>query len=512
MNIADIVSGNASINPNGKAIIEGDSGRELTWAELEKSINKLGHALIYLGLRKGDVVAIYLPNCAEFIITYFAAMKIGAIVLPFNIIFKTEEISYILNDSGARILVGSSEEVETYIISQRERFPGLEKIITVGKPLKEGIDFYSILYDAFEQLEPVECSNDDVMSLVYTSGTSGKPKGAMLTYCNLMTMATYNMRILHINDQDLVYSAPPFCHIALLISVLGPFCAGAGILILNCFNAEKSLEIMSRYKATHVIGVPTMYIYMLKNFDSSKYNLAYLRLAFCAGGPMPIQYIEQIEEKFSLSFCEQYGTTETTSIISYNRMGHRRIGSVGKPVCGIAVKIVDEGGCELPAGQVGEILVKGPGNCKGYWNMPEATAKAFSGEWFHTGDLGKFDDDGYLYIVDRLKDIIVSSGYNVYPREVEEVIYKNPKVAEAAVIGVKDPVRQEVPAAYVRLKNNCIMTAQEMIDFCLQSLASYKVPRIIRFMDELPKGATGKILKRDLPKIELNEADFAAGK
>ncbi len=179
MNIADIVSGNASINPNGKAIIEGDSGRELTWAELEKSINKLGHALTYLGLRKGDVVAIYLPNCAEFIITYFAAMKIGAIVLPFNIIFKTEEISYILNDSGARILVGSSEEVETYIISQRERFPGLEKIITVGKPLKEGIDFYSILYDAFEQLEPVECSNDDVMSLVYTSGTSGKPKGAM---------------------------------------------------------------------------------------------------------------------------------------------------------------------------------------------------------------------------------------------------------------------------------------------------------------------------------------------
>jgi len=439
-------------------------------------------------------------------------MKIGAIVLPFNITFKTGEISYILNDSGTRILVGSSGEVETYVMAKRECFPGLKKIITVGRSVNGGIDFYSILNDAFEQLEAVECSNDDVMSLVYTSGTSGKPKGAMLTYYNLITMATYNMRILHINDQDLVYSAPPFCHIALLISVLGPFCAGAGILTLKHFNAEKSLEIMSRYKTTHVIGVPTMYIYMVKSFDSSKHNLAYLRLAFSAGGPMPIQYIEEIEEKFGLSFCEQYGTTETTSIISYNRMGHRRIGSVGTPVCGIAVKIVDGDGHELPAGQVGEILVKGPGNCKGYWNMPEATEKAFSGEWFRTGDLGKFDDDGYLYIVDRLKDMIVSCGYNVYPREVEDVIYKNPKVAEVAVIGFQDPVRQEVPAAYVRLKDNCRITDQEMIDFCLQRLASYKVPRIIRFVDELPKGATGKILKRDLHQMALNEVDFAAVK
>jgi long-chain acyl-CoA synthetase len=247
------------------------------------------------GVKKGDVVAIYLPNCPEFVITYFAAVKIGAIALPFNIIFKTGEISYLLNDSGAKVLIGASEEVKINVIKERKQFPGLEKIITVGDPLNHSLDFEYLLSQASEQLEPVECCGDDVMSLVYTSGTSGKPKGAMLTYCNLMTMATYNMRILHINDQDLVYAAPPFCHIALLITMFGPFCAGAGIVILNRFNAEKGLEVMSRYKATHVIGVPTMYIYMLKFFDSQKHDLTNLRLAFCAGGPMPMQYIEEIE-------------------------------------------------------------------------------------------------------------------------------------------------------------------------------------------------------------------------
>jgi len=498
MNISDIISGNASISPNGKAIVQGDSGRIITWLELEKMVNKLGNALTFLGVKRGDVVAIYLPNCPEFIITYFAAMKIGAIALPFNIIFKTGEISYIMNDSGAKVMVGASPELEQNVIQEREQFPGLEKIVTVGTPLKDAIDFNLLLAAASEKLEPAECSGDDVMSLVYTSGTSGKPKGAMLTHCNLMTMATYNMRILHINDQDLVYSAPPFCHIALLIAVLGPFCAGAGIVMLSHFNPEKALEVMSAYKATHVIGVPTMYIYMLNCFDSEKHDLTNLRLAFSAGGPMPPQYIEEIEEKFGLSFCEQYGLTETTSIVTYNRMGHRRIGSVGVPVCGIAVKVVDMDGNDLAPHHVGEILVKGPGNCKGYWKTPEATEKAFSGEWFRTGDLGTFDEDGYLYIVDRLKDMIVCSGYNVYPREVEDIIYANTKVSEVAVVGAEDPIRQEIPVAYVRLKDSQEMTEQELIDFCSARMASYKVPRRIIFVDEMPKGPTGKILKREL--------------
>jgi long-chain acyl-CoA synthetase len=496
MNLSDIITGNASLNPTGKAIIQGDDGREVTWIELEKMINKLGHALTYMGVTKGDIVALYLPNCPEFIATYFAATKIGAIILPFNIVFKSQEITYILNDSGARVLVGASEQIENNVII--EQLPNLEKIITLGKTIEGCLDFYSMIEEASDTLCPVECSADDVLSLVYTSGTSGSPKGAMLTYGNLITLGTYNMRILHINDRDLVYSAPPLCHIVFLISVIGPFCAGAGIILLKHFNAEKSLEVMTRYQATHVIAVPTMYIYMLQSYDSDKHDLQSLRLAFCAGGPMPPQYIGEIEERFGLSFCEQYGTTETTSIISYNRMGHRRIGSVGAPVCGVAVKIVDLDGKDLAAGEIGEILVKGPGNCKGYWKMPEATEQAFVEGWFRTGDLGYFDDDGYLYIVDRLKDMIVSGGYNVYPREVEDIIYTNDNVAEVAVLGMKDPVRQEIPVAYVVLKHGHQIEEKELIDYCSERMAFYKVPRKVEFVGELPKGPTGKILKRGL--------------
>lgn len=498
MNISDIISLNAATIPSGRAIISGNDGREYTWLEVETLINKFGNALKDIGVTKGDIVALYLPNCPEFIFTYFAATKIGAVVLPFNVVFKTGEISYIINNSEARVLVGSAIEVEQYIIKEKELFPSLEKIITVGEAVADCTDFYALLANSSDQLEPVGCRCDDVVSLLYTSGTSGQPKGTMLTYSNLITMANINTRILHINDEDLVYSAPPFCHIVFILSVLGPYIAGAGILLLNRFEATKSIEIMARYQATHVIGVPTMYLYMLEAFDPQKHNLQSLRLAFCAGGPMPMSSIEIIEQKFGLSFCEQYGTTETTSIIAFNRMGHRRIGSVGKPVVGIMVKIVDNYGNNLPTGEVGEILVKGSGNCKGYWKMPEATVKAFIGGWFRTGDLGKFDADGYLYIVDRLKEMVVSGGYNIYPREVEDIIYTNPNVSEVAVVGTKDPLRQEIPVAYVRLKENHEMTEQELINFCSERMAFYKVPRMVKFLSELPKGPTGKILKREL--------------
>jgi len=501
MNISDIISLNASTIPNSRAIISGADGRRITWLELEIIVNKFGNALLDLGVMKGDIVAIYLPNCPEFIFAYFAAAKIGAIVLPFNIVFKTGEISYIVNNSGARIVIGSSEEADNYIIQDRELFPDLVNIITVGRPIEGCYDFYSLLDKSSDKLEPVGCTCDDVVSLLYTSGTSGHPKGAMLTYHNLYTMGVINREILHINDEDLVYSAPPFCHVVFMISVLGPFCAGAGLLMLDKFEAEKSMELMTLYQATHVIGVPTMYLYMLQAFDPQKHNLNSLRLAFCAGGPMPMPPIEEIEQKFGLTFCEQYGTTETTSIIAFNRMGHRRIGSVGKPVVGIAVKIVDEFGRKLPPDTIGEIVVKGPGNCKGYWRMPEATEAAFKDGWFRTGDLGKFDADGCLYIIDRLKDMIVSSGYNVYPREVEDIIYTNPHVAEVAVVGIKDPVRQEIPVAYVRLKEGSEMTRQEFIEFCTAQMACYKVPRIVNFVSELPKGPTGKILKRKLEAV-----------
>ncbi|AGL02043.1 class I adenylate-forming enzyme family protein [Desulfoscipio gibsoniae] len=498
MNVSDLITNNASFNPNYKAIICGDDGREYTWSEFDKIINQLGNALVEIGVNKGDRVAIYLPNSPEFLFTYFAVAKIGAVATPFNILFKTAEITYILNNSRAKVLVGSGDEIDQNLIKVNAQTPHLEKIITVGKPVEGAVDFYSIILECPEDFETVDCSSDDLATLMYTSGTTGQPKGAMLSHGNFISIAAVNSKMVQINDQDLYMTATPYCHIFFVQSVLGPFHAGAGVVTMRSFNAEKTLELLSRYQVTHFAGVPTMYIFMLDQFDSNKYDLSAWRLAVSAAASMPVEHINKIKATFGVEFSETYGATETSSTVTYGRVGHGRVGSVGPVGRGNRAKVVDNSGSELPAGEVGEILVKTPGVFKGYWEMPEATREAFDEGWYHTGDLGKFDEDGYLYIVDRKKDMIVCGGYNVYPREVEEVIYQHPKVMEAAVLGVKDPVRGEVPKAFIRLKDNEEMTDQELIDFCKQMIANYKVPRNIEFMEELPKGPTGKILKRKL--------------
>lgn len=498
MNISSLITDNASFHPHYKAVISGDDGREFTWVELDKIVNKLTNALVGMGVHKGDRVAIYLANSPEYLFAYFAAARIGAIATPFNILFKTGEISYILNNSRARFLIGSSDETIQNVMGAKAQLPHLEKIITVGNPVKGTVDFNSLLAEAPEDFETVDCSAEDLVTLMYTSGTTGLPKGAMLSHGNFMSIAGLNSLFVQLSDHDLYMTCAPFCHIFFVQTVLGPYYAGAGVLTLKRFDPETVLDLISRYQVTHFGGVPTMYIFMLQKYESPKYNLKYWRVAKSAGASMPVEFIKQIEEKFGVHFAESYGATETSATVVYNRLGHGRAGSVGPVGRGNQVKVVGKSGKELPTGEVGEILVKGPGICKGYWEMPEATGEAFDGEWYRTGDLGKYDEDGYFYIVDRKKDMLICGGYNVYPREVEEVIYQHPKVMEAAVLGMKDTVRGEVPKAFIRLKYGEEMTAQEMVDFCKERMASYKVPRNIEFLPELPKSPTGKILKRFL--------------
>lgn len=501
MNISSLITENASFHPHYKAVICGDDGREFTWYEFDKIVNKVCNALVNMGVKKGDRVAIYLPNSPEFLFTYFAAARIGAIANPFNTLFKTGEITYILNNSRAKVLVGSSEEIVQNLIGANAQVPDLEKIITVGRPVQGTVDFYSLISEASEHFNAVDCSPDELVTLMYTSGTTGQPKGAMLSHGNFMAIGALSSKVLNINDQDLFLTAAPYCHIFFVLTVMGPFNAAAGIVTMQRFNPEKALELISRYQVTHFAGVPTMYIFMLQHYDSKKYDLTAWRFAQSAGASMPVEYINEVVEKFGVGFSETYGATETSSTITYNRLGHGRVGSVGPASYGIQVKVVDKSGDELPAEEVGEILIKGPGVFKGYWEMPEATREAFDGEWYRTGDLGKYDEDGYFYIVDRKKDMLICSGYNVYPREVEEVIYQHPKVMEVAVLGIKDPVRGEVPKAFICLKDGEKMTDQEMIDFLKQRIASYKVPRNMEFLKELPKSPTGKILKRKLKEL-----------
>lgn len=498
MNISNLIKQHVYHQPDNMAVICGDDGREFTWAQLDRIVNKLGNALKYLGVRRGDVVALYLPNSPEFLFAYFAATRIGAVALPFNILFRTEEIAYILENSRARILVGQSFEVENYFASERDRFPYIEKVITVGEPVAGCLDMYALIEDASDELEMVDCMPDELGALVYTSGTSGHPKGAMLSHGNLEAMGKLSSIALHINDRDTLLTGAPFCHICYVLSTLGPFNVGAGIVTLKRFNPERALELIEKHRVTHFSGVPTMYIFMLNCYDPAKHNISTLRMAHCAGAPMPVEHIERIEETFGVGFVELYGTTETCSTITYNRLGHKKIGSIGQPAYGVQVKVVDEDGNEVAPGEIGEFIVKGPGIFRGYWEMPEATKEAFFGDWYRTGDLGKCDEDGYLYILDRKKEMIVSGGYNVYPRELEEIIYQHPKVMEAAVLGEKDPVRNEVPKAYIALKENETMTEDELIEFCSKRMASYKVPRYIEFLPELPKSPNGKILKRML--------------
>lgn len=498
MNLSSLITKNANYTPDYKAIIDGDDGREFTWTEFDRIVNQLSNALVEMGVKKGDRVAIYLPNSPEYLFAYFAVARVGAIASPFNILFKTGEIIYILNNNRAKVLIGASEEVKQNVLGAMERLTHLEKIITFGSPVEGADDLYALISKSPAYFETADCSPDDLVTLMYTSGTTGQPKGAMLTHGNFISGGIVNAKFVHLDDMDRQLTAAPYCHIFFVYSVLGPFTAGAGVVTMKRFDPEKAMELISRYQVTHFCGVPTMFIFMLQKFEPGKYDLKSWRVAKSAAASMPVEIISEIEDKFGVYFCESYGSTETSSTVVYNRLGHGKAGSVGPVGRDRQVKVVDEGGNEVPVGVVGEILIKGPNVCLGYWEMPEATKKAFDGEWYRSGDLGYFDEDSYLYIVDRKKEMLICGGYNVYPREVEEVIYQHPKVLEAAVLGIKDAVRGEVPKAYIRLKEGVEMADQELIDFLKDRMASYKVPRNIEFMAELPKSATGKILKRML--------------
>ncbi|HHX23069.1 MAG: class I adenylate-forming enzyme family protein [Tepidanaerobacteraceae bacterium] len=500
MNISSIISQNVSFYSRCKAIIASEDGRTYTWAELEKNINKLGNALLNFGVRRGEIVAVYLPNSPEVVLTYFAIARIGAIFLPINIHLKTNEISHILNNSRSHFLIGSSVEIKDRVINQRFLFPHLRKVITVGDYVDGCADFYSLMEAGSSELETYDCAEDEPCALVYTSGTTGKPKGAILSHGNILSIGAIDAELLHINDQDLLLTATPYCHIFFVQTIVAPFIKGAGIITMNRFSPEKSLEIISRYKVTHYCGVPTMYVYMLNRFNRNKYDLKSWRVAQTAGASMPAKYIRQIEEKFGVNICETYGTTETSSCITYNRIGHGKVGSVGRVARGIQIKVVDNTGREMPADKVGEILVKSPGMFLGYWEMPEATKAAFNDGWYRTGDLGIYDKDGYFYIVGRKNELIISGGYNIFPKEVEDVIHSHPKVAEAAVVGVENPELNEVPKAFVVMKPGEHMTEEELIHFCKGELADYKVPLYVEFIQELPKTSTGKILKALLQK------------
>jgi len=498
LNLSNIVKDNAMWRPGATAIISTDTDVKYTYGEFDSLINRFGNALLDMGVTKGDRVAIYLPNSPEFIIAHFAIARIGAIAVPFNIMYKGQEIKYILNNAGVKVLIAAAREAGANAAGVLPQIPTLERVISVGEPVLAGsVSFADLLANGKDELEIVDCAPDDPVSILYTSGTTGQPKGAMLTHSNFLSNAELNgTRVLHVNDQDLFYTGTPFCHIFYVLTVLGPIYVGAGIVVSERFMPDKTLENIAKYRVTHYAGVPTMWIYMLKEYDPQKYDVSAWRFAQSAGASMPGEHIRTIEETFGVGFCECYGSTETSSTVTFGRLGHGKVASIGPAAPGYRIKVIGENGIVLGPEEVGELVVKGPGVLKGYWEMPDATREVLQDGWLRTGDLCKYDADGYFYIVDRKKDMIICGGYNIYPREVEEVLYAHPQIFEAVVVGIPDKDKGEVPKAYIQLKEGVEAEPQEVIAFCKERMAAYKVPREVEFVRQLPKSPTGKILKR----------------
>ncbi|MDK1360701.1 long-chain fatty acid--CoA ligase [Arthrobacter sp. zg-Y1219] len=506
-NLAGILTAAAARVPN-RTVLKLDDAI-IPYAALDAMSAKVAGVLADRGIVPGDRVALIMPNIPQMAFVYYGVLRYGAVVVPMNPLLKGREVAYHLSDSGSR-LVFAWEGVVSEALAGAEEAGGVPVI-----PVDSG-GFLQLLAEADPLTEVREVDGEDVAVILYTSGTTGRPKGAALTHNNLRSNADISRNLLHTVESDVIFGGLPFFHVFGQTSALNSaVMAGASISLLPRFDAGKALEIIERDGVTIFEGVPTMYVGMLRHPNLATTDVSTLRGAITGGSAMPLEVLHEFERVFGTQLLEGYGLSETSPVVSFNLPGpDRRAGSIGKPVEGMQVRVVDPDGKDVPVGDVGELAVRGTGVMKEYWHNPEATQAAIPDGWFRTGDLGRSDDDGNLYIVDRKKDVILRGGYNVYPREVEEVLYEHPAVAEAAVIGVADDLQGQEIVAVVGLKEDmqpADAAAREALlgeirDFAKERLAAYKYPRRILLTDALPKGPTGKILKREI-RVDAAAAD-----
>ena len=497
LNLASIVAESAGRNPTAVAVRLGDL--ELTYGELDERSARLATLLREKGLEQGDRVGVMLPNVLEFPISYYGVLRAGGVVVPMNVLLKRREIAFYLEDSGAKVLLawhGFGEEARA----------GAEE---AGAELieVEPESFGELLGEREPSAELAETGESDTAVILYTSGTTGKPKGAELTHFNLHRNAEIaSETTCEIKAGDVVLGSLPLFHsFGQTVSMNASIRVGATLTLLPKFDPGEALEIMQRDGVTHFYGVPTMYGALLHHPGREDYETS-LRICITGGASMPVEVLRGFEEAFGCELLEGYGLSETSPVASSNHPGRpRKPGSIGTPLREVEMKIVDEDDNEVPQGEVGEIVIRGHNVMKGYWEKPEATEEAMRGGWFHSGDMARVDEEGYFFIVDRKKDLIIRGGYNVYPREVEEALYEHEGVAEVAVIGIKDDDLGEEVGAAVALKEGSDADEEELQAFAKERLAAYKYPRAVWIVDELPKGPTGKILRREVSAPDAEE-------
>lgn len=470
-------------------------GKTFSYCRLDEAANRLANGLQSLGIEKGDRVALFLPNIPEFVFGYFAVQKIGAIAVSVNAMLKRREVEYIVNDAGAKVLI-TTAALRLEVVDAD--LPDLKHVIIAEGKAGDDLSLEELMTKGSSHFKIAETDMHDPAAILYTSGTTGFPKGAVLTQMNIVSNSHSASNHSGVRHDDRLHLFLPLFHCFGQNYILNGGISKCATLVLHRrFEPEPVLEAIQKERVTLFFAVPTVFIYFL-NMDTSGYDLSSLRYCFTAAANMPRETAIGWKEKFGMIIHEGYGLTECSPFASYNHDFNHKFGSIGMPIENVDMKIADEAGNELPAGKMGEIIIRGPNVMKEYWQKPEATAAAIQNGWLRSGDIGMMDEDGYFYITDRVKDMINVAGFNVYPNEVEQVLYRHPAVHEAAVYGVPDPIKGEAVHAAIVLKEKAAATPEQILDFCRTNMAVYRVPRKVVFVDQLPKSATGKILKRIL--------------
>lgn len=481
-------------------------GREFTNVELLGAAARFATALKDAGVREGDRIGVMLPNLPEVGIAYGALLRMGAIVMPMVFLLAVPEIRHILEDSEATFII-TSPEFQPNVAAACEGMVNPPRTIVVGDPTPDGCLSYAQMVEGPAEPHPVvERGADDLAVIMYTSGTTGHPKGVMLTHGNLLFNAENSAKAVDLRDGDVSIQGLPQAHLfGLASSITGSLFKVKGVL-LRWFTAEGFFEAVKTHRANSSGVVPTMLTYMLAHPQFDDVDWSSMRWVVCGAAPLPVEVAAEFEKRTGARVLEGYGLTETSPTVSVMRIEESsRPGSCGKPVPNVEVAILDDDDKPVATGETGEVCVKGPNVMKGYYKLPDVTADVMRNGWFHTGDMGHLDEDGYLYITERKKDLIIRGGFNIYPRDIEEVIYGHPAVQECAVVGVPDAAMGEEVVAYVVLRPGESATEDEIMASCRENLAKYKTPRHVRFVDTLPKNPVGKILKKDLRDLARGE-------
>lgn len=496
--IADLFRAAADTFAHANCVYDGEAC-VLTYAELNLRTDRLAGALLARGVRAGDRVGLLCPNSAEFIVAYLGIIKAGATVVPLNLLLNPREMGFILTDCGARVLIYHQTFDDAAVQAVENLDLALQ--VRIGSGEVSGVlNFADLIAESLMAPTLVMDPQEAIAAILYTSGTTGRPKGAMLSHANLIANTSSVSQALEFTPTDRVLVVLPMFHaFAATVGLLTPLLHGCALVSVPRFDPKLLSQTIADQGATLFLGVPSMYGVLLRMDDAVVAQWSGVRLCVSGGAAMPAAVLAAFEARFGIPIVEGDGPTECSPVTCVNPpQGPRKPGSVGLPVPRVEMCIMDREGQLVPDGEAGEVCVRGPNVMKGYFNMPDATRDCFFGDWFRTGDLGTRDCDGYFYLVDRIKDLIIVNGMNVYPRVIEEALYAHPAVAEAAVVGDPDPRHGEIPVAHLALKPEAAVSVAEIRAWCRERLGRHEIPRRVQLHDVLPKNAAGKILKRQL--------------